>query len=48
MHKDGKFSDSGRTRQKYCCPLKRSKMAIALVITNVGIMARKIAVVLNT
>ena len=23
MHKDGKFSDSGRTRQKYCCPLKR-------------------------
>ena len=25
MHKDGKFSDSGRTRQKYCCPLKRSK-----------------------
>lgn len=48
MHKDGKFSDSGRTRQKYCCPLKRSKMATALVITNVGIMARKIAVVLNT
>ena len=25
MHKDGKFSDSGRTRQKYCYPLKRSK-----------------------
>ena len=25
MHKDGKFSDSCRTRQKYCCPLKRSK-----------------------
>lgn len=25
MHKDGKFSDSGRTRQKYYCPLKRSK-----------------------
>ncbi|MDO4364699.1 MAG: transposase [Clostridia bacterium] len=25
MHKDGKFSDNGRTRQKYCCPFKRSK-----------------------
>lgn len=25
MHKDGKFSDSGRIRQKYCCPFKRSK-----------------------
>lgn len=25
MHKDGKFSDNGRTRQKYCCPYKRSK-----------------------
>lgn len=24
MHKDGKFSDSGRTRQKFCCPFKRS------------------------
>ncbi len=24
MHKDGKFSDNGRTRQKYCCPFKRS------------------------
>ncbi len=24
MHKDGKFSDRGRTRQKYCCPFKRS------------------------
>lgn len=27
MHKDGKFSDRGRTRQKYCCPLKSSKCA---------------------
>lgn len=26
MHKDGKFSDNGRTRQKYCCPFKRSKI----------------------
>lgn len=25
MWKDGKFSDSGRTRQKFCCPLKFSK-----------------------
>ena len=25
MHKDGKFSDNGRTRQKYCCPFKNSK-----------------------
>ncbi len=25
MHKDGKFSDSGRTRQKYCCPFRQSK-----------------------
>lgn len=27
MHKDGKFSENGRTRQKYCCPFKRSKSA---------------------
>lgn len=27
IHKDGKFSDNGRTRQKYCCPFKRSKSA---------------------
>lgn len=25
MHRDGVFSDSRRTRQKFCCPLKRSK-----------------------
>ncbi|MFR1877453.1 MAG: hypothetical protein ACLS22_06445 [Blautia wexlerae] len=25
MWKDGKFSDCGRTRQKFCCPLKSSK-----------------------
>ena len=25
MHKDGKFSDRGRTCQKYCCPFKHSK-----------------------
>ena len=27
MWKDGKFSDNGRTRQKFCCPLKSSKDA---------------------
>ncbi len=27
MWKDGKFSDNGRTRQKFCCPLKCSKDA---------------------
>ena len=25
MHKDGKFTEHGRTRQKYCCPFKCSK-----------------------
>ncbi|MFS1132562.1 transposase [Enterococcus hirae] len=24
MHRDGKFSDAGRTRQKFCCSFKRS------------------------
>lgn len=28
MHKDGRFSDRGRTRQKYCCPLKNSKCGV--------------------
>lgn len=28
MHKDGKFSDSGRTRQKYCWPFKCSKTGV--------------------
>ena len=27
MHRDGKFSDNGRTRQKFCCPFKRAKTA---------------------
>jgi hypothetical protein len=27
MWKDGKFSDRGRSRQKFCCPLKNSKTA---------------------
>lgn len=25
MHRDGKFTDRGCTRQKFCCPFKRSK-----------------------
>ena len=25
MHRDGKFTEKNRTRQKFCCPLKRSK-----------------------
>lgn len=25
MHRDGKVPDAGRTRQKFCCPFKRSK-----------------------
>ena len=25
MHRDGRFSDQNRTRQKFCCPFKRSK-----------------------
>jgi hypothetical protein len=28
MNRDGKFSDRGRTRQKFCCPFKRSKYAV--------------------
>lgn len=24
MHRDGKFTDRGMTRQKFCCPFKRS------------------------
>lgn len=28
MNKCGKFSDSGRTRQKFCCPFKNSKKGV--------------------
>ena len=24
MHRDGKFTENGKTRQKYCCPYKRT------------------------
>lgn len=28
MHKDGKTTDNGRTRQKFCCPFRQSKCGI--------------------
>ena len=28
MHKDGKTTDNGRTRQKYCCPFRQSKSGV--------------------
>ena len=28
MHKDGKTTDNGRPRQKYCCPFRRSKASV--------------------
>ena len=28
MHKDGKATDNGRTRQKYCCPFRQSKTGV--------------------
>lgn len=28
MHKDGKTTDSGRTRQKFCCPFRQSKNGV--------------------
>lgn len=28
MHKDGKTTDSGRTRQKFCCPFRQSKTGV--------------------
>ena len=28
MHKDGKTTDNGRTRQKYCCPFRQSKTGV--------------------
>lgn len=28
MHKDGKTTDSGRTRQKFCCPFRQSKAGV--------------------
>ena len=48
MHKDGKFSDNGRTRQKYCCPFRQSKTSFALAITKIGTTERKTGAVQNT
>ena len=28
MHKDGKTTDNGRTRQKFCCPFRQSKRGV--------------------
>ena len=28
MHKDGKTTDNGRTRQKFCCPFRQSKTGV--------------------
>lgn len=28
MHKDGKTTDHGRTRQKFCCPFRQSKTGV--------------------
>lgn len=28
MSKDGKFTENGRTRQKYCCPFRQSKTSV--------------------
>ena len=28
MHKDGKTTNNGRTRQKYCCPFRQSKSGV--------------------
>ena len=28
MHKDGKTTNNGRTRQKYCCPFRQSKASV--------------------
>lgn len=28
MSKDGKFSEDGKTRQKYCCPFRQSKTSV--------------------
>lgn len=47
MHKDGKTTDHGRTRQKFCCPFRQPKPASALVTTKIGIMGRRTEVMLD-
>ena len=41
MRKEGKTTDNGRTRQKYCCPFRQSRPVVALVTTKTGTTARK-------
>ena len=48
MWKYGKFSDNGRTRQKFCCPLKNSKNGVCPCHQKISIMERSIAAARNT
>ncbi len=48
MHKDGRFSDRGRTRQKFRCPLKFSNTSDCPCIIKIFIMAKNIVAVQNT
>ena len=41
MHKDGKTTDNGRTRQKYCCPFRQSKTGVCPCNHKIGTTARK-------
>lgn len=41
MHKDGKTTDNGRTRQKYCCPFRQSKTGVCPCNHKTGTTARK-------
>ncbi len=51
MHKDGKTTDHGRTRPKFCCPFRQSnspKMAFVPAAIKTGTMGRKTGAVPNT
>ena len=48
MHKDGKTTDNGRTRQKFCCPFRQSKRDICPCDHKTGITARKTGAARNT
>lgn len=41
MHKDGKVTDNGRTRQKFCCPLRQSKHGVCPCNKKMGATERK-------
>lgn len=47
MHKDGKTTDHGRTRQKFAVLSDNPKPASALVTTKIGIMGRRTVAVPN-